>query len=98
MAIEVCMPCPLHQQQSTPRHGNVMNMAQLLFAWELCATDITFCAFVHRMGVRELVRAAWAGLKPVVWPAAWLFIGQTLMIMLVDRFTHRLVNEGAHCY
>ena len=47
-----------------------------------------------RPGARQLVKEAWAALKPIVFPAAWLFIAHTLLIMMVDRFTHRTVNEG----
>lgn len=45
--------------------------------------------------MRQLVKSAWVALKPVVFPAAWLFLAHTVFIMFVDRFTHRLVNEGA---
>jgi hypothetical protein len=65
-------------------------------------SDLLFTCFTYgvirkcacRPGPQKLVKDAWSTLRPILIPAAWLFVAQTLIIMLVDRFTHRLVNEG----
>lgn len=49
----------------------------------------------RRPGFRQIVAGSWGALKPVLWPAVWLFIAHTMSIMVVDRLTHRTVNEGA---
>jgi hypothetical protein len=49
-----------------------------------------------RPRARQLIKQTWAALKPILWPAAWLFVAHTVAIAFVDRFTHRTINESAY--